>query len=496
MRWPSILLAFLALAAACGSDEVVLPDTSTKVAARDELGRLVFTVTAEGYVRHAGRRVTLDEVAAIVERDESSEPPALRAAADAKWGPVQWTIATLQGGLGCDLLVVEPELPRSAVRLGWGDPWAFWGSLLSIEVPATPYPSYRVGRRATARPADVISWCREADALHDGFCAFAVEADFHTPFARCAAILYALHAAGIENVLIGLEKPHPWVRRQSPLPLGDGFPRVRYITDLNVKPVEPMTLPVARMAQLDKDDDPDDRIILNLDRDGRIFFRYDSITLAEFSDALADAARAYDEKMRERGQRGFEAVPGGTLWAKLYVLVRAQKDVPWRDVQWILAELRDAHLYKVQLAVSQRADLAYTPGEAAALGAEREPVLPEAGRFLDAKLQCFLPVNPPRGEEVYCDVSVTVDDGRVTYGHGGRTTAHASDVGPWISAWFKSTRQRRGKLVGRIHAPPEVAYKYVVAALNQFYEAGLEKVDLAGIARAPGKIRNAARLPR
>jgi hypothetical protein len=52
------------------------------------------------------------------------------------------------------------------------------------------------------------------------------------------------------------------------------------------------------------------------------------------------------------------------------------------------------------------------------------------------------------------------------------------------------------KVVGRIQAPPGVPFKYVVAALGQFHAAGLEKMDLAGIARAPEEIRNAERLPR
>jgi biopolymer transport protein ExbD len=265
---------------------------------------------------------------------------------------------------------------------------------------------------------------------------------------------------------------------------------------MNAKAVEPMTLPVASMAQPDRDDDPDDRIILNLDRDGRLVFRYETITLARLAEILAECARNYEWKLRTRGESGLEAVPDGSRWSKLYVLVRAQKDVPWRDVQWILAELEASRFYKIQLAVSRRADRAYTPDEAAALAAEREPVLPCGTPSLVAKLFCFLRTSPVTPQEVFCDVAVTVDAGRATYSHRDRKTTNVSDLAPWIGAWLDAAPSDYRKRVGRIQAPPDTPYKYVVAALNQFHEAGLEKVDLAGIARAPEAIRNAERLPR
>ena len=45
------------------------------------------------------------------------------------------------------------------------------------------------------------------------------------------------------------------------------------ITDLSQKDIAELTLPIAYMASEDKDDDPDDRIILNIDKQGQLLFK-------------------------------------------------------------------------------------------------------------------------------------------------------------------------------------------------------------------------------
>ncbi len=81
----------LVLLAACGRPDMSLPDAAGFTAARDDEGRLVIAVTRDGRVRHAGKDITLDELAAILEEAEDPEV-VLRVDADAIWCHVQWAL--------------------------------------------------------------------------------------------------------------------------------------------------------------------------------------------------------------------------------------------------------------------------------------------------------------------------------------------------------------------------------------------------------------------
>ena len=67
-----------------------------------------------------------------------------------------------------------------------------------------------------------------------------------------------------------------------------------------------------------------------------------------------------------------------------------------------------------------------------------------------------------------------------------------------LSRWIRSAKRRETerKVIGRISAPRDTSFGVVVGVINRFAECGLEKVDLAGIVRAPVDVRRAARLPR
>ena len=128
------------------------------------------------------------------------------------------------------------------------------------------------------------------------------------------------------------------------------------ITDLQQKDIVDLTLPLANMAVEDQDNDPDDRVILNVDKQGRILYKQRPISLDELGTIIDTAKRVYDLKMKAEGKQGMEEVAPGVKASKLYVLVRADKDTPWQHVQWLMTIMAEQKLYKLQFATKQSID--------------------------------------------------------------------------------------------------------------------------------------------
>ena len=135
------------------------------------------------------------------------------------------------------------------------------------------------------------------------------------------------------------------------------------VTDLNQKELADLVLPLAYMAQPDKDDDPDDRVILNVDKTGQIQYRGKVVNLNELGAILHRAKEAYEFKMRQKGESGLEDLPGGGKASKLYGLLRADRDTPWQHVQWLMTIMSEQKLYKMQFATKKFRDANYRDEE-------------------------------------------------------------------------------------------------------------------------------------
>jgi len=135
------------------------------------------------------------------------------------------------------------------------------------------------------------------------------------------------------------------------------------VTDLNQKELADLTLPLAYMAQEDKDDDPDDRVILNVDKFGEIKYRGKTVNLDELGSILNNAKQLYERKMRDKGDTGLEDIGGGAKASKLFVLLRADRDTPWQHVQWLMTIMAEQKLYKMQFATKKFRDGWYTDEE-------------------------------------------------------------------------------------------------------------------------------------
>lgn len=128
------------------------------------------------------------------------------------------------------------------------------------------------------------------------------------------------------------------------------------ITDLKQKDLAEMTLPVAYMAEEDKNQETDDRIVLNIDVYGGLMWKGKAVNLDELGTVLGTARDKYQLKMQQKNESGMENLPGGGTASKLYVLLRADKDAPWQHVQWLMTVMSEQRLYKLQFATKKFKD--------------------------------------------------------------------------------------------------------------------------------------------
>jgi len=130
------------------------------------------------------------------------------------------------------------------------------------------------------------------------------------------------------------------------------------VTDINQKDLAELTLPVAHMAAEDKGDDPDDRLIINVDRNGQLLVKGKATSLDELGTQLERAKDRYDRRMQAQGKSGYDEISGQKA-SKLYVLLRADKETPWQHIQYIMTVMAEAKLYKLQFGTKQYLDGQY-----------------------------------------------------------------------------------------------------------------------------------------
>jgi biopolymer transport protein ExbD len=142
-------------------------------------------------------------------------------------------------------------------------------------------------------------------------------------------------------------------------------------------------------------------------------------------------------------------------------------------------------------------------------------------KTLEGKLQAFLPtdkgINPipqdppneikvsvhivaraeqPRSWGPEGNQSTEMMPTRVKYKFGDREEDDLGSVSTWIRNAFKAAQGTENtKVVGEIKAGHKVPHKFIVAVLNKFAEAGLEKVDFFGTQIPGAELRKHKLLP-
>ena len=509
----ALLFSAVFAVASCQAIEIGLPDASRSVAARDDDGRLVVVVTRDAQIFHGGKNLTLDELAEVFKIAWAGRETQilLRPDADARWCHVQWvlTVAAEHCRPPVEFAVQRDGQERTLRACNHRGTWATLYdhsfatfSHISVEILTSDGNStYRMGERETTNLRQLRRWIREVADLA-GPSIFAIEASMQTPALQCLAVLDAFPETDVTWVTWGLQAPHPWVRdqRRLPEPPEDGVPLVRWlITDIAAPDVVPMSLPVASWAEDDLDNDPQARVIVNLDRKGQLVQkRRNALRVCHWTTvSLAELRAILDEASRSTGYEN--AAPDGTRASKLYVLLRADKDTPWRHVKWILAVLREAKIYKLQFGVTRSVDLSYTEKEARQLNATRRSVLPGTGDLLAEKLPCFLRTSDTAPKNVVDVILRQTAQGEVVYRYLERETRDLKVLTTWI-ANRQGVSSGESVLCGRITASDEVPFKYVVAVVSRFAAAdvGSEcwfEIQFTDIAPVPSRIRRLMRFP-
>ena len=84
----------------------------------------------------------------------------------------------------------------------------------------------------------------------------------------------------------------------------------------------------------------------------------------------------------------------------------------------------------------------------------------------------------------------------VKYRFGDQETSSLSEVVKWIRNAYKAAEGTDNtKVLGEIKAGHKVPHKFIIAVLNKFAEAGLEKVDFFGTAIPGADLRKLQHLP-
>ncbi len=115
------------------------------------------------------------------------------------------------------------------------------------------------------------------------------------------------------------------------------------VCDLTQKDLEDIALPEAEHALPDEPTDAR-RYIVNLNRDGELRFRGRRVSLRELAAQLERLVRL--DEFDRIGRPGGEGDG-----SRLLILVRAAAAVPSRHVQWLLQELAQQRLHKIEFGV-------------------------------------------------------------------------------------------------------------------------------------------------
>ena len=405
MRAPVFLMS--ALLAACG------------VAAPPRI-----EVTEQGLVLYRGEATTINRLIAAVRGKPG--PAVVRASDNTCWMHVQWVLAALH-----EAGFERATLGATVVRLSSG---------------------YRQGKYDWPQGEDAA---RTAELLvtRDGIrtWAWTASGELPTRWAVSAAggmpyeaVRTAIQALGSRDIELGLEALHPWDRDRLVLPApphDDPIPRW-VISDLPLLNHYPVNLPLATQCLSDVNDDPDDRLVFTLTADGRILFKQQTLSLAEFAEQLVLRATIYESRLKRVGKRPYAKFGDGRKWSKLFVLLRVDRAASWGHVQWMLAELLDQRFFKLQFGAHKFPNTEIGARQAARAWAGREIRVPAQ---LDGKLSAFL------------------------------ATAHEQ--------------------VGRISAAPETPFADIVDSINTYHAAGVDHLDFVGTSSAPAAVRRMKPLP-
>ena len=228
-----------------------------------------------------------------------------------------------------------------------------------------------------------------------------------------------------------------------------------------------LVLPPASHAGVDRDDDPDKRLTVELTKYGELRFRGKPITLHEFWKALVKEVQAYKEaEMRKK-----DYLKNGE-WSSLYLLMRADRDATWQHVSWLLATCRRARIFVTQFAVKNK-------------------------RNETAKILCPMNTRPPfESEDLIIPVRITRKGGKPHY---RIRTGTAGDFRALKESLRKEVAEARKladfKVVAHVYVDGNMLLKHVTEALDVIKQVGLKKINFMKLKTPALDIAKLPRLP-
>jgi len=264
------------------------------------------------------------------------------------------------------------------------------------------------------------------------------------------------------------------------------------VRDLTQPDLSGVTLPLSREAVPDRDDDPEDRLIVNLTAGGEILWKGRRVSLDELKSILDTQAKYYDAKRAAEGATGWERFDGAVTATKLFALLRADREACWMHVAWVMQVLAESRYYKLQLAARHIADLRETPEQAAALGVEWRSTLPPR-RSWQSKLPLFLPIDLPIRKETDPESTLQLSLERDAEGNP-RFSGVDWSAGNLVTLDTRLGENPRPELAV-IRVAPDVGLQAVVTLIDAVKRTGCDRFRfLEGPEPSPDD-RRAARLP-
>ena len=128
------------------------------------------------------------------------------------------------------------------------------------------------------------------------------------------------------------------------------------VTDMTRKEIEELELPWSNSAVEDKDDDPDTRVILNVTKQDQKTFDRTGLVDIKLKGNVYDLEKLKEELFKYAEKKRDLDHPSQP--SEIFVLIRCDKDIRWREVQWVMQACADpaVRIYKLQFATAKPPD--------------------------------------------------------------------------------------------------------------------------------------------
>jgi biopolymer transport protein ExbD len=235
---------------------------------------------------------------------------------------------------------------------------------------------------------------------------------------------------------------------------------------------EAVAVPEASQAKPDPGKYADDRLIIQVTKEGKTVVNGRALSGKELGQYLDFQKRQYDLRRRTEGKSGFEEVAPGVKASRLYVLIQADRETPWKHVQELMVVLAERKIHKVQFAVQKEGDRAMRIDRFLPTDRGVEPIPAEPHNEIVVAVEILI------RKEIQKEGWPEPKPFSFRYRYGGQETGSLEAVGKWISGAKKACEGAQNtRVIGRVRAHRKVPFQQIVAVLDRFLAAGLTDVD-------------------